>query len=249
MDAMILAAGLGTRLREHTQDTPKALVQVGGVAVLEHVARRLVAAGADRLIINLHHHAERIIEHVQQRAGFGVDVVFSHETDAPLETGGGLRHAAALFRADLPFFLHNVDVLCDADLRRMYAAHLGGDALATLAVQQRQSSRQLLFDERGLCGRVDARADPPHTDPRAAATHGPRPAADAAVLRVAFAGIHVISPTLLALLTERGAFSIIDAYLRLAAAGHRIRQYDIGDAVWLEIGTPERLAAARRALG
>lgn len=234
---MILAAGLGSRLGELTRDTPKALIEVGGVPVLERVARRLIDAGADHLIINLHHHADRIVEYVRSRDDFGVAVSFSHETDAPLETGGGLLHAKALFRQQGSFLLHNVDVLCDLDLHAMYTAHVHSGALATLAVSRRETSRYLLFDERGLCGRMHAQGGGP------AEVH-----ADCAdPMPFAFAGIHVISPALLDMITESGAFSIIDMYLRLASQGRPISRFDIGGARWLEIGSPERLAAARRA--
>ena len=271
MDAMILAAGLGTRLGEVTRHIPKALVEVAGLTALERVARALIDAGADRLIINVHHHADLVIEHVHERDDFGVEVLFSREEEGPLETGGGLLHAAPLFRGDAPFLLHNVDVLCDADLRALYQAHVratsaadasgsaraapGADSargvygghgagattapLATLAVNRRPSSRLLLFDGDGLCGRVDGR-----TGERSEVRP---PAADAEAF--AFAGIHVISPALLDAITERGAFSIMDVYLRLAAAGEAIAHHDISDAEWLEIGSPARLDAARRALG
>ena len=235
---MILAAGLGTRLGDITRDIPKALVDVAGTPIIERVAHRLIAAGADRLIINVHHHAQSVIDFVHSRDDFGVAVEFSHEPDAPLETGGGLLHAAPLFRRDAPFLLHNVDVLCDADLRLLYATHVASEALATLAVNTRQSSRYLLFDDDGLCGRVDRRS-------RARAElHAP--CGD--VREYAFAGIHVISPELLDHITEHGAFSIVDLYLRLTGEGERIMHFDIGNALWLEIGNPERLEAARRAL-
>jgi NDP-sugar pyrophosphorylase family protein len=251
---MILAAGLGTRLGAITETIPKALVDVAGRSALEHVARRLIHAGADRLIINVHHHARRIIRHVEERDAFGVDVVFSHEEEAPLETGGGVLAAAPHFRRDTPFILHNVDVLTDADLRAMYAAHRQGDALATLAVSDRHSSRTLIFDDHGLIGRADARpgttsdarpgtasdARPGTTSMVRAAKHGTR--------EWAFAGIHVVSPLLLDRLVERGAFSIMEAYLRLAGEGAKIAPFDITGATWLEIGTPERLETARRTL-
>jgi NDP-sugar pyrophosphorylase family protein len=236
---MILAAGLGTRLGDLTRDTPKALIDVGGVPVLERVARRLIDAGADHLIINVHHHADRIIEFVRSRDDFGIDISFSHETDAPLETGGGLLHAKPLFRQAGSFFLHNVDVLCEVNLRAMYTAHVHSGSIATLAVSRRQTSRYLLFDDTGLCGRMHARGGGPaevHTD-----CLDPVP--------FAFAGIHVISAALLDMITETGAFSIIDLYLRLASQGRPIGRYDIGNARWLEIGNPERLAEARRAYG
>lgn len=236
---MILAAGLGTRLGDLTRDTPKALIDVSGTTALERVARRLIAAGADHLIINVHHHAERIIEFVRARDDFGTTVSFSHEADAPLETGGGLLHAKPLLRHTGSFFLHNVDVLCDVDLHAMYTSHVHSGALATLAVSRRETSRYLLFDENGLCGRMHSRGGGPaevHAD-----CVDPIP--------FAFAGIHVISRALMDLVTETGAFSIIDVYLRLASQGRPIARYDIGGARWLEIGNPERLEEARRALG
>lgn len=237
MDAMILAAGVGSRLGAVTRDQPKALVHVGGMPALEHVARRLIAAGADRLIINVHHFAEQIIDYVREQDGFGVETLISHEAEVPLETGGGLLLASPLFRRQAPFYLHNVDVLTELGLESMYARHQESGALATLAVQQRESSRYLLFDQHGLCGRLDRRRV------GAAELH----ATAQEVRPFAFAGVHVISPELLARITERGRFSIIDVYLRLAGAGAQIAAYDIGRARWLEIGSPERLAEARAA--
>jgi N-acetyl-alpha-D-muramate 1-phosphate uridylyltransferase len=236
---MILAAGLGTRLGDLTRDTPKALIEVGGVPVLERVARRLISAGADHIIINVHHHADRIVEFVRSRDDFDVVVSFSHEVDAPLDTGGGLLHAKPLFRQAGSFILHNVDVLCDLDMHAMYTAHVHSGAIATLAVSRRETSRYLLFDEGGLCGRMYSQGGGP------AEVH-----ADCAdPIPFAFAGIHVISAALLDMISETGAFPIIDLYLRLASEGRPIGRYDIGGSQWLEIGSPERLADARRALG
>lgn len=241
MDAMILAAGLGKRLGQLTRTTPKALVQVGGKSVLERVARGLIQAGADRIVINVHHHAHKIVEHVRAHGGFGVEVVFSREPQKPLETGGGLLHAAPLLRRTAPFFLHNVDVLCNADLSRIYGQHCDSGALATLAVSRRASSRLLVFHESGLWGRVTTG----HGGTVEQTPHGDSPGSTCN--RWAFAGIHVVSPELLDLITERDVFSIVDVYLRLAAEGYRIAPYDIGGSRWLEIGSPERLAEARRA--
>jgi N-acetyl-alpha-D-muramate 1-phosphate uridylyltransferase len=259
---MILAAGLGTRLRPLTDTTPKALVQVGGVTMLERVARRLIAAGVDRLIVNVHHHADRIEAFVEANTGFGVDALISREADAPLETGGGLLHAAPLIRRDEPFFLHNVDVITDIPLNGLYAAHLDAagtassmerDAparparprtpqdgpLATLAVHQRPTRRFLLFDDEGLCGweNITGNGQP-------GARLDARPATGA-VRRYAFAGVHVIEPRLLDLLTERGAFSIVTAYMRLAGEGWVIRPCDVTGHTWLEIGNLDRLERAR----
>jgi N-acetyl-alpha-D-muramate 1-phosphate uridylyltransferase len=238
MDGMILAAGLGTRLRPLTDETPKALITVGGVPMLERVARRLIAAGVDRLIINVHHHAEQVAEYVARRDGFGVDVRISRERDRPLETGGGLLHAREHFRGDGPFLLHNVDVISDVDLAAMTAAHEASGALATLAVHERPSSRFLRFDRDGLQARVDERDGSVDTA---------RPARGDTRDR-SFAGIHVVSPAIFDLFTEDGAFSIIGPYLRLAGAGHRILPHDITGTLWLEVGDPDRLEAARRFL-
>lgn len=236
---MILAAGLGTRLGELGARTPKALIEVGGKTMIEHVAGALIGAGADRIIVNVHHHADAILDFVRDRSGFGVDVVFSHERERPLETGGGLLHARDLFRRDAPFFLHNVDIITGIDLPALYRSHETADtghaALASLAVQERDSSRALLFDEDGLFGRRDAGAG---SETVVRAARGP-------VRALPFSGVHVISPIVLDRISERGAFSILDMYLRLASEGERIAGVDVGDALWLEIGSPARLAAAR----
>ena len=240
LDAMILAAGLGTRLGELGARRPKALIEVGGLAMIERVARALIEAGADRLIVNLHHHAADVRRFVEERDGFGVEVLFSEEVERPLETGGGLLQAAGLFRRNAPFLLHNVDVITNIDLATLHARHVDRpNLLATLVVQHRKSSRALMFDDFGLFGRSDERSD---TEERARAPTG-------SVRSFAFAGIHVISPRLLDAITERGAFSILQPYLRLAAVGERIAYYDATTALWLEIGSPERLAAARDRLG
>jgi NDP-sugar pyrophosphorylase family protein len=234
---MILAAGLGTRLRPLTDHTPKALLDVGGVPIIERVARRLIEAGADRLIVNTAHLAQQIEDFVRARDGFGVETVFSREDPGPLETGGALLAARAHFRGDAPFLLHNADILSAIPLGEMYAAHAAaGDPLATVAVLDRPTSRRLLFDDRGLLGRtdegkgLDLRVRPPAGEVHA----------------VPFAGIHVISPRIFGLLTERGAFSILDPYLRLAADGERILPFRVDGHAWIDIGRPEQLEQARQ---
>lgn len=240
MDAMILAAGLGTRLRPLTDHTPKALLDVGGVPILERVARRLIAAGADRLIINTAHLAEQIEAFVRSMDGFGVEAVFSREDPGPQETGGALLAAEALFRKDAPFFLHNADILSDIPLGDLYAAHLAaGDPLATVAVLDRPTSRKLLFDDAGLLGRMD--------EGKALDLRVRTPVGE--VRAIPFAGIHVISPRIFGLLTERGAFSILDPYLRLAGAGERVLPYRVDGRLWIDIGRPEQLEQARRSIG
>src|SRR5690606_37932588 len=133
-EALILAAGLGTRLGRITARTPKALIEVGGVPMIERVARRLVGAEVDRLVINTHHHAERIERFVEARAGFGVDYAFSREQGSPLETGGGLKRAAPLLTSGTPFFIHYADIFSDLPLGELYETHTASGALVTLAV-------------------------------------------------------------------------------------------------------------------
>jgi NDP-sugar pyrophosphorylase family protein len=237
VDAMILAAGLGTRLRPLTDHTPKALIDVGGMPIIERVARRLIAAGADRLIVNTAHLAQQIEDYVGSMGGFGVEAVFSREDPGPLETGGALLAAEGLFRGGAPFFLHNADILSDIPLGEMYAAHqAAGDPLATVAVLDRPTTRRMLFDDEGLLGRTD---ETKGLDLRV------RPAVGE-VRAVPFAGIHVVSPRIFGLMTERGAFSILDPYLRLAAAGERILTFRVDGYRWIDIGKHEQLEEARR---
>jgi NDP-sugar pyrophosphorylase family protein len=239
MDAMIFAAGLGTRLRPLTDDRPKALVDVAGRPVIERVARRLIRAGADRLIINTHHFAERIDELVRAVDGFGVEVHLSHEPGAPLDTGGGLQRAAHLFRRDAPFFLHNCDVLSDIDLDALYRSHLADDtAIATLAVLPPRAERYLVFDDDGLCGYA----------PRGGGEDVLARAVTGSIVHRHFTGVHVASPALLDSLDGAGAYSIVNHYIALARDGRRIGRFEEPGAWWTDIGSHESLAAARTRL-
>ncbi len=239
---MILAAGLGTRLRPLTESTPKALVEVAGVPMLERIARRLVAAGADRLIVNVHHLAERM-ESFLESVDLGVEVRVSLEVEAPLGTGGGVARAAPHFRRTAPFFIHNVDIVTDADLTALYDAHLRSDALATLAVGRRETPRRLLFDRSGLYGWENRATGAARTvrEPLGELESWP------------FAGIHVADPRLLDRMGPTGdaadsPFSILATYLDAAAAGEHVAPWDLGEARWLEVGNLERLAHARETL-
>jgi len=153
MKAMILAAGLGTRLRPLTDNIPKALVEINGRTLLEITIERLKSFGITEIIVNTHHHAEKIAAFLKSKNNFAIRVELSREDDLLLDTGGGLKKAAWFFqegKPDEPFLLHNVDVLTTIDFRQMLEAHKKSSALATLAVQQRPSSRQLLFDQNNL---------------------------------------------------------------------------------------------------
>jgi NDP-sugar pyrophosphorylase family protein len=159
MKAMILAAGLGTRLRPLTNDRPKALVELNGRTLLEITLTRLQTFGVTEAIINVHHHAQMVVDYLHSKNNFNMRLEISREDDQLLDTGGGLKKAAWFFQEnsanlDQPFFLHNVDVLSNIDLAAMLQFHKENRALATLAVQSRPSSRQLLFnDQLQLSGR------------------------------------------------------------------------------------------------
>jgi NDP-sugar pyrophosphorylase family protein len=233
MKAMILAAGLGTRLRPLTDDRPKALVEVAGRTLLDLTLARLRTFGIFEVMINTHHHAGMIADYLHAHRNFGMQIALSPEPIL-LNTGGGLKNAAAFFFAPGPdaFLVHNVDVLSTIDIAQMLHEHTATGALATLAVQPRATSRQLLFDSAGqLCGRQIS-----------GETHLVRPATDPQ--SQAFSGIHILSTRIFQKLTEQGPFSIIDAYLRLAAAGESILAFDARDAYWCDLGRPESIDQA-----
>ena len=238
MKAMILAAGLGTRLRPLTDDRPKALVEVAGRTLLEITLRRLHEFGVREVIVNVHHFADMVVEYLKKNDDFGMRIEISRE-EVLLDTGGGLKKAAWFFRQDStdpdePFVLHNVDVLSTIDLDRMVKFHRQHQALATLAVQERETSRYLLFDERNqLCGRRAGHNGAPEIV---------RPSKKTQAL--AFSGVHVISPRLLAKMDEDGAFSIITSYLRLAGGGENILAFRVDEYYWRDLGKPENVAQA-----
>jgi NDP-sugar pyrophosphorylase family protein len=238
MKAMILAAGLGTRLRPLTNDRPKALVEVAGRTLLEIALERLRCFGVSEVIVNAHHYAEMIVEYLKANGNFGMRIEVSREEEL-LDTGGGLKKAAPFFDGSQePFILHNVDVISEIDLGQMMRRHTEDAALATLAVQERTTSRYLLFDEAGcLCGRragLEGKSELVRPVERAQA--------------LAFSGIHVISPAIFAKMKEEGAFSIIDMYLRLAAEGELICAFRADGCYWRDLGRPESIADAARGL-
>ena len=235
---MILAAGLGTRLRPLTSDRPKALVDVGGRTMLEITLSRLRAFGIRDVIINVHYFADMIVEYLKRNDNFGMRIEISRE-DALLDTGGGLKKAADFFLKEqrdreMPFFLHNVDVISTIDLQRMVQFHTENRALATLAVQDRETSRYLLFDERPqLCGRRVV------GDQKDELVGSGKPAQG-----LAFSGIHVISPRIFDLMLEKGVFSIITAYLRLAGQGEKILPFRADCYYWRDMGRPDDVLQA-----
>jgi mannose-1-phosphate guanylyltransferase len=242
MRAMVLAAGLGTRLRPLTDDRPKALVEVAGQTLLEITLRRLQHFGFREVIVNVHHFADMVVDYLKKQDNFGMRIEISRE-DVLLDTGGGLKKAAWFFSENSahsgePFILHNVDVLSTIDLSRMVQFHQENQALATLAVQQRKTSRYLLFDDQDqLCGRRAGNDRADEIVRSSARVSKPLQA-------LAFSGVHVISPRLLTRMTEDGVFSIITSYLRLAAEGEKIFAFRADEYYWRDLGRPENVMQA-----
>jgi NDP-sugar pyrophosphorylase family protein len=240
MKAMILAAGHGTRLRPLTDDRPKALVELRGRTLLEIALHRLRSFGINEVIVNVHHFSGMIVEYLRAHDHFGMEIEISQEEDL-LDTGGGLKKAEQFFlrdSAEEPFILHNVDVLSSIDLAEMVEFHRSHHALATLAVQHRKGSRQLLFDEhRQLCGR---RTEGDEGEEIVRSSQQMHP--------LAFCGIHVISPRIFALMHESHAFPIIAAYLRMsggmAGEGENIQAFCADQYYWRDIGTQASLEQA-----
>ena len=245
MKAMILAAGLGTRLRPLTDTRPKALVTVAGRPMIYWVIARLARSGFTDIIINAHHFAEQIEAFAAAYDGPGVSLTVSVEEEI-LDTGGGVRKAAWFFDREEPFLVHNVDVLTDLDLsglmnaHRVPDAHSASGALATLAVKGRKSSRHLLFDEAGWLGgwRSDVTGETRTVRPMA----GP-------VTPVPFMGVYAMSPAVLSKMTDTGPLSIIDFFLDLADSGGPVRAFWAKEARWADLGSVDRIAAAERLFG
>lgn len=232
---MVLAAGLGTRLRPITDTRPKALVEVAGQTLLEITLRRLREFGIREVIINVHHFADMVVDYLGRNNKFGMEIEISRE-DELLDTGGGLKKAAWFFLEngnDDPFLLHNVDVLSTIDFHRMLQFHRDHNALATLAMQKRDSSRYLMFDGNN---QLRARGTRRPAEEESSSTGN--------VETLAFSGVHVISPRLLRIMTEQGAFSIIETYVRLAAQGERILAFRTDDYYWRDLGKAENLVRA-----
>jgi NDP-sugar pyrophosphorylase family protein len=240
MRAMILAAGLGTRLRPLTNDRPKALVEINGRTLLEITLARLRSFGVRDVIVNVHHFADMVADYLKANHNFGMRIEISRE-EVLLDTGGGLKKAAQFFLEDEAgehFLLHNVDVISNIDFERMMQRHVESGAVATLAVQERASSRQLLFDEDDrLCGRK-AEGESVEMARSAPQCH-----------TLAFCGIHVISRSIFSLLTEEGVFPIVPAYLRLAGQGENVLGFRADEYSWRDLGTVESVREASGELG
>lgn len=231
---MILAAGLGTRFKPWTDHHPKALALVNGKTLLQRNIEYLQRAGIDEVVVNVHHFADQIVAAIEKHGGWGSKIILSDEREEVLETGGGLLKAAVHLQDDA-FVLMNADVLTDLSLRAMITAHRNAGPLATLATATRTSSRYFLFDQEDiLCGWTNT------------ATGEERIVRQAtAVVPKAFSGIHVIDPRIFGLISQRGKFSMVDAYLSLAAT-EIIRSFNHSGTSFVDVGRPASVLEAER---
>ncbi len=226
MKAIIFAAGLGTRLSPWTNNKPKALVEYQNIPLLQHVILKLKKHGFDDIIINIHHFATQIEDFIKKNDSFGIKITFSDERKLLLDTGGGLKKAEHFFNDNQPFLVYNVDIISDIDLKEFYNYHIENKVLVTLAVKNRETSRQLLFDEnKNLCQWKNIIKN----EIKNART----PIGE--LKPFAFSGLHIISPQIFNKITEKGVFSIIDTYLRLAKT-ENIIYYNHDYSSWKDMG-------------
>ena len=232
MKAMILAAGLGTRLKPFTNKHPKALAMVNGKSLLQRNIEYLATFGIKDVIVNVHHFADQIIDEIKKNNGFGSTITISDESEEVLETGGGLKKAKWFFD-DGPFVLMNVDILTDMDLLQMIDTHASSKALATLIVAKRKTSRYFLFNELNvLCGWRNIN------------THDQKINREALqYFEKAFWGIHIISPEIFNLITQEGKFSIVDVYMSLVKT-HTIIGVEDNQSNFIDVGKPESIIKA-----
>lgn len=236
MKAMILAAGMGTRLQPLTLTRPKALVEINGVSLLELVIKRLMKYGFTDIVINVHHFSDQIISFLRHKNNFGVNIQLSDETDLLLDTGGGLLKARQLLDDGQPFLVHNVDIITDFNLSDLYNFHLEHCPIATMAVKDRSTSRSLLINSNkvlsgwrnNLTGEtIVSRGKLEELTP------------------TAFSCVHVLSPEIFKLINETGVFSIMKTYLRLARE-YPIKTWNHNDSVWMDVGSIENLREAEK---
>lgn len=236
MKGMILAAGLGTRLKPFTDHHPKALAVVNGKTILQRNIEFLARFGIEEIIVNVHHFAKEIIDFLKKNNDFGNTISISDESYEVLETGGGLKKAAWFFeKDDSPFVVMNVDVLTDIHLKAMIEQHKKLQPLATLAVTNRHTSRYFLFDEiDNLCGWKNIKTGEQKIS-REASGYIPK----------AFSGIHLISPRIFSLMHMDGKFSMVDLYLELAKT-QSITAFDHSNSKFIDVGKPESIIRAEK---
>jgi NDP-sugar pyrophosphorylase family protein len=238
LKALILAAGLGTRLYPITANIPKALVRINGISLLELAIRKVSAEGFRDIIVNIHHHAGQVREFLKEHNFPDVSVSVSDESGQLLGTGGAIMKARWFLDGSQPFLVHNVDVISNVSLQSILHDHSVKKGLATLSVSERVSSRYFLFDDQmKLIGWTDTSSG----EKRFAGYHSGN------TTPLAFSGIHIISPEIFNLFKTTGSFSIIDTYLDLAAESNIFGHPQPGIA-WFDLGKPEQLEVVSKYL-
>ena len=232
MRAMILAAGLGTRLQPLTGFLPKALVKIRDKTLLEIAINNLVKNGFDKIIINVHHFADEVINFIGKN-NFDADIIISDERDKLLDTGGGLKKASQFFDDGKPFLLYNVDIISNINLNELYQAKIKSDCIAALAVMKRKSGRYLLFNSDNiLCGWKNN------------ITGELINSCNIDLLNeFAFSGIHIIDPEIFSLMPDDDVFSMINLYLKIMR-DNKITAHIDNDSFWLDVGTTDNLKLA-----
>lgn len=232
MKAMILAAGLGTRLKPFTLEHPKALFEYNGQTLLRHAIEHLRSAGITEIIVNVHHFANQIVDYLELNKNFDCKITISDETDVLLETGGGLSKASWYFRDGMDFIVRNVDIISDLDLRKMADFHKQSKSIATLAIRDRQTSRYFLFNQSmQLCGWENR-----NSNEKIFIETIDNKLNRKFISSFAFSGIQILNPTIFQLITEHGKFSLTNLYLRLAN-DYKISGYLEDGNVWKDIGS------------
>jgi NDP-sugar pyrophosphorylase family protein len=238
MKAFILAAGMGTRLGSLTADKPKALVEVNGKSMLENLILHLKLKGIQQVLINVHHFSDKIIQHVEVKNNFGVDITFSDESQELLDTGGAIRKAADFFKGNESILVHNVDVASGINFEDLESYHKKNNALATLCVRKRESSRALLFDEKmQLSGWANWAKDDYKW------VNKPMTTFDS----FAYSGIYLVQPDFAKKLPFTVRFSIIDAWLKMAKT-EKIIAFEDKSAYWFDLGTKVKIGVAEKYL-
>jgi NDP-sugar pyrophosphorylase family protein len=224
--AMILAAGLGTRLMPLTESKPKALVEYNGKSLLEIVLRRLIHHGFRDIVINVHHYPEKIRSFIESKKNFSANIIFSDESDQLLDTGGGIKKASPLFEGE-PVLIHNVDVYTDLNLDDFYNFHNDYEHLASLAVKERETTRPFLMNEKGLlCGWENKVTG----EKRIIRNEIP-------LQQIAYSGIAILSPSFIDMLPKAGSYSLTPELLTIAGK-HDIHLFPHTGA-WKDMGRPE----------
>jgi len=234
MNAMIFAAGLGTRLRPLTNSCPKAMVLLNGKPLLEHVIIKLKSVGIERIVVNVHHFADQITSFLANN-DFGIDIRISNERECLLDTGGGLKYAKDLFIENEPILIYNVDVLSNVDISHLINIHIKSNSVATLLVRSDFSDRVFMSYQNKLTGWQNIKT-------------GEKKIVNKDFYKsetIGFTGIHIVSYSIFEQIVEKGVFSIIDLYLRLAKTVNIMTVCD-NNAVWMDLGTPDQLMLAEK---